>query len=207
MAPGGVSAKAATCYARGRAETRAHFSSDPLLPLWLDAVTIELDLERNRAREAVKPRNAEGPVRAARRLDGIRRGGHRRQRRTDTGAGRQPVRHPVAGQGPRGRARDALGSVVEARLRAAGLPPGRERAARPGGGSVAQGRPARGGCGTSRPPAPALAHDGVGGLRPHPAAGRTGRIRRRRGAGEQPVRHRLRARNWSARGCGVWCCR
>ena len=51
--------EAATCYARAGRETRAHFSTDPLLPLWLDAVTIELDLERNREK-AVKPRTLKG---------------------------------------------------------------------------------------------------------------------------------------------------
>ena len=58
MAQGRVR-EATACYARARRVTREHFSSDPCLSVWGDAVKIELDLERNRER-ALEPRMLKG---------------------------------------------------------------------------------------------------------------------------------------------------
>ena len=58
MAQGRVR-EAAACYARAWRGTRANFSSDPCLAVCLDAVRIELDLERNRGK-AIKPRMLKG---------------------------------------------------------------------------------------------------------------------------------------------------
>ena len=58
MAQGRVR-EAAACYARARRVTREHFSSDPCLATCVDAVKIELDLERNRER-AFDPRTLKG---------------------------------------------------------------------------------------------------------------------------------------------------
>ena len=55
----GRASEAASCYARAWRGTRANFSSDPRLVLCLDAVRIELDLERNREK-AVEPQTLKG---------------------------------------------------------------------------------------------------------------------------------------------------
>ena len=60
MAQGRVG-EAAACYARARLATRRHFASDPCLAVCVDALTIELDLERNRGKP-VEPRTLKALV-------------------------------------------------------------------------------------------------------------------------------------------------
>ena len=58
MAQGHVE-EAAECYARARESTRSDFSTDPCLAACVDAVTLELDLERNRE-QAIRQRTLDG---------------------------------------------------------------------------------------------------------------------------------------------------